>query len=40
MITNKQIWSILCEVEKQGGNRTCAARINKIFEKVCEERDM
>jgi len=40
MITNKQIWSILLLVEKQGGDKSKAMEINKIFETVCMERDM
>ena len=40
MITNKQIWRILCLVETQGGNRRKASEINKIFEEITRERDM
>jgi len=40
MITNKQIWRILVLVETQGGNRTNASQINKIFEEITKERDM
>jgi hypothetical protein len=40
MITNKQIWSILVLVETQGGNKTNASKINRIFEEITKERDM
>lgn len=40
MITNKQIWQILILVETQGGNKTNASKINRIFEEVTQERDM
>ena len=40
MITNKQIWAVLVLVETQGGNKTNASKINRIFEEVTEERDM
>ena len=31
-ITREQVIEILTETEKQGGNKACAARINKILE--------
>lgn len=40
MITNKQIWEILVLVETQGGNKTNASKINRIFEEITKERDM
>jgi hypothetical protein len=40
MITDKQIWEILCNIERQGGNRAYVAKSNRVFEKVTEERDM
>jgi hypothetical protein len=40
MITDKQIWRILCNIEKQGGNRKYVADSNKVFEEVTEEKDM
>jgi hypothetical protein len=39
-ITREQIQEVLMEVEKQGGNKACAARINKIFDDVCRECEM
>lgn len=40
LILNNQIWEILVLVEKQGGNKAMAAKINQIFEEVTRERDM
>ncbi len=40
LILDKQIWEILVLVEKQGGNKAMASKINKIFEQITQERDM
>jgi len=40
MITAKQMWKILCNIEKQGGLRQYAADSNRVFEEITEERDM
>ena len=40
MIRNDQIWQILVLVETQGGNKTNASKINRIFEEIVMERDM
>ena len=40
LILDKQIWEILILVEKQGGNKAMAIKINKIFEEITRERDM
>ena len=39
-ITREQVIEILTETEKQGGNRACAARINRIFESITKESEM
>ena len=38
-ITNDQIFEILVLVEKQGGNKECAAKINRIFEQIEKEHE-
>lgn len=38
-ITNDQVFEILVLVEKQGGNKECAAKINRIFEQIEKEHD-
>ena len=38
-ISNDQIFEVLVLVEKQGGRKEYAARINEIFEKIVEEHE-
>jgi hypothetical protein len=39
MITDEEIWDIVVNAEKQGGNKTMALKINRILEEVVRRHD-